>query len=143
MLFFRFAFSKMFSLQSHRQIIITSIVISGLSIFENKNDVNDNPSILDKIVMDSSKYLILVESKNQGSKIHSKKYWSPFMPDLYPSPTIKESPAPRKPNPNNGINEVKKPEYDEDILEKGWYYFFSHKFNCSLFILFTFMYILQ
>ena len=72
-----------------------------------------------------------LESKNQGSKIHSNpnKYWSPFMPDLYPSPPIKESPAvigpqnyqhsPRKPNPNNGINEVKKPEYDEDILVKG------------------------
>jgi len=70
-----------------------------------------------------------LESKNQGSKIHSNpnKYWSPFMPDLYPSPPIKESPAvigpqnyqhsPRKPN---GITEVKKPEYDEDILEKGF-----------------------
>ena len=90
-----------------------------------------------------------LESKNQGSKIHSNpnKYWSPFMPDLYPSPPIKESPAvigpqnyqhsPRKPN---GITEVKKPEYDEDILEKGRYYFFSTQIQL-LFVYFIYIYI--
>ena len=90
-----------------------------------------------------------LESKNQGSKIHSNpnKYWSPFMPDLYPSPPIKESPAvigpqnyqhsPRKPN---GITEVKKPEYDEDILEKGGYYFFSTQIQL-LFVYFIYIYV--
>ena len=129
----------MFSLQINPQIILTTIIISGCSIFENENDANDNPSILDKIAMDSSKYLIMVESKNQGSKIH------PFVPDLNPSPMIKESPAaigrqnyqhsPRKPNQNDGITEVKKPEYDEDILVKGIFLF---EYSC-LFTFFSYL----
>ena len=58
----------MYSIQSYYKIFFICIIISALSsVFEDK--IDPNPSILDQIIKDSSRYYIMVEKS--PSKIES------------------------------------------------------------------------